>query len=400
MSLWNRLFGRSSASRADSFPPPALDTLVEDPRLSRTTLGGQPTVTAWSAARLAGIVQTYASHPSATSLYEARLVRQCLAQFWLMAPVDQLELLYGSPIGECYRQLLAGELARQPLLPQEQAWKDSLSLRLANAFERPETTNVLLAAMAYFPPGKMRVADPLSQVPDWLQEDYARLFDPALLQRIWRPVKLLGPAGQQAGRRYGPAPSLGVTQRAGQAVGAPAAPPPPPRRMAPAFPQLATKRGNEALALAQGDAFQTRMNGLINLHLIDPTDGDVAGQLVELRRLLGQIWLDAGPEQLEPLYGSRFGELYRSLLASGFPRLACDQEDLAVRRQLAQWVADMSRPGAIQALLAALPFYPPGKISFGGGEQHMPVWLVREISTFYGEAEGPEDQTAGAPAPA
>jgi hypothetical protein len=33
--------------------------------------------------------------------------------------------------------------------------------------------------------------------------------------------------------------------------------------------------------------------------------------------------------------------------------------------------------------MAALPFYAPGKIAFGGGEQHMPVWLVREINSIY-----------------
>ena len=77
---------------------------------------------------------------------EARLARQCLSQFWLSAPVDQLELLYRSPIGDCYRLLLSCGLTREGLLPQEQGWKDALAHRLATAFERPETTNVLLAA--------------------------------------------------------------------------------------------------------------------------------------------------------------------------------------------------------------------------------------------------------------
>ena len=38
-------------------------------------------------------------------------------------------------------------------------------------------------------------------------------------------------------------------------------------------------------------------------------------------------------------------------------------------------------------LMAVLPFYPPGRIAFGGGEQHMPSWLVQEIATIYGEPE-------------
>ena len=376
MSLWSRLFGRGEpVGMRDQVAPPA-DTLVDDPRVSATRLGGIPKITPWSATRLAGIFQTFESAPSYASLAEARLARQCLSQFWLVAPVDQLEVLYRSPIGECYRVLLAGRLAQEPLLNEEQGWKNALTQRLTTSFERPETTNVLLAAMPYFPPGKMRVADPLTQVPGWLQEDYARLFDPQLLQRIWQPAGLLAPAGQA----YGQAPSLGLTAAQGgdgESAGR-------QRLRLPELPQLATRRGNDALALVQDPEFQSRMQGLINLHVIDPSDGEVRQELVELRRLLGQIWLDAPADQLERLYKSSFGQLYRDLLSSGFPRLQVSQEDRLLRNRLAQLVADMSQPGAINALMAVLPFYAPGMITFGGGEQHMPMWLVREIAGIYG----------------
>lgn len=341
------------------------DSLVEEPKVSATQLGGEPRIMPWSVARLLTIIQSYARDPNPATLRQARLARQCLSQFWLVAPVDQLELLYRSSTGECYRELLAGPLAQEPLLPQEQVWRDQLAQRLIRAFDRPETTNVLLAVFAYFPPGRMRVDNPLTQVPRWLQEDYARLFDPELLQRIWRPAGLLAPAGQALGQ----APSLGMGIGLGTSPSA-----------APQPPQVAGKRGAAALALVQDEGYQNRMAGLINLHVIDPADAEVAEQLAGLRRQLAQVWLDAPADQLEPLYRSRFGELYRNLLASGFARAEMGPGDLKLRRQLAQRVADMSRPGGIQALLAVLPFYPPGKISFGGGEQHMPVWLVREIA--------------------
>lgn len=342
------------------------DSLVEEPKVSATQLGGEPRIMPWSVARLLTIIQTYGRDPNPATLRQARLARQCLSQFWLVAPVDQLEVLYRSATGECYRELLAGSLAREPLLPEEQRWRDQLAQRLMRAFDRPETTNLLLAVFAYFPPGRMRVDNPLTQVPRWLQEDYARLFDPELLQRIWRPAGLLAPAGQALGQ----APSLGL-----------AASPLPGPQVGEAQPrQLASKRGAAALALVQDEGYQNRMAGLLNLHVIDPADQEVAEQLAGLRRQLAQVWLDAPADQLEPLYRSRFGELYRNLLASGFARAEMAPADLKLRRQLAQQVADMSRPGSINALLAVLPFYPPGKIAFGGGEQHMPVWLVREIA--------------------
>jgi hypothetical protein len=376
MSILSRLFARlglgdgqrgMAGSAAGSLP---YESLVEEPQVSATQLGSEPRIMPWSVGRLLTIIQTYARDPSGSSLHQARLARQCLSQFWLVAPVDQLELLYRSSIGECYRELLAGRLAREPLLPQEAAWRDQLAQRLMRAFDRPETANLLLAVFAYFPPGRMRVDNPLTQVPRWLQEDYARLFDPELLQRIWRPAGLLAPAGQALGQ----APSLGLGQQP-QPVQQQVVPQPSSQ---PA--QVGSKRGAAALALVQDDGYQNRMAGLINLYVIDPADAEVADQLAGLRRQLAQVWLDAPADQLEPLYRSRFGELYRSLLASGFARSEISEGDSNLRRQLAQRVADMSRPGAIQALLAVLPFYPPGKISFGGGEQHMPVWLVREIA--------------------
>jgi hypothetical protein len=395
MSLLSRLFGRGERVGLPEPVAAPVDTLVEDPRVSATRLGAVPKITPWSATRLAGIFQAFESNPSYATLAEARLARQCLSQFWLVAPVDQLEVLYRSPIGECYRVLLAGRLAQEPLLNEEQGWKNTLTQRLMTSFERPETTNVLLAAMPYFPPGKMRVADPLTQVPGWLQEDYARLFDPQLLQRIWQPAGLLGPAGQA----YGQAPSLGLTGAASPSLAGGVVAPVGDGRFQvrlPALPQLATRRGDDALALVQDPEFQSRMQGLINLHVIDPSDGDVQQELVELRRLLGQIWLDAPADQLERLYKSSFGQLYRDLLSSGFPRLQVSQEDRLLRNRLAQLVADMSQPGAINALMAVLPFYAPGKIAFGGGEQHMPVWLVREIAGIYGAGSSGEGVGEGA----
>ena len=379
MSIWSRLFARSRPSQG-GWPP--IDSLVEEPRQSATRLGAIPQITPWSTSRLSSILQIFQSNPTIHFSQEARLARQCLSQFWLQAPVDQLESFYTSGVGECFRLLLASGLAQLDLTREEQVWKDTLADRLAQAFSRPETTNVLLALMPYYPPGKMRVADPMTQIPAWLLQDYARLFDPELLQRIWQPAGLLAPAGQA----YGPAPRLGLTNPVPAAPAAPAANP---------LPRLSRQRGAEALAAVQEVDFQRRMSGLINLFVIDPTDANVVENLIELRRLLGQIWLDAQPSQLQALYTSAgFGRLYRELLSSGFSRLNLIDQDRYLRNQLAVLVADMSQPGSISALMAALPFYPPGKIAFGGGEQHMPEWLVQEIGTIYGQAQPAEAATA------
>lgn len=376
MSLWGRVFGRFPVGGRPLGVQP-LDTLVRDPNPASIGLTATPRVTPWSATRLTAIFEAFQASLTAASLAEARLARQCVSQFWLDAPLDQLELLYRSQVGVCYRTLLASPLARQSLTSEEKAWKSALAQRLTSAFDRPETINVLLAAMPYFPPGEMRVADPINQLPDWLHEDYARLFDSDLLQRLWRPAGLLSPAGQ----RYGQAPALGVNADSAPASGRTQ---PVRTQERPPLPRLSLQKGAEALAMVQSADYLNRMNGLINLFVIDPVDAEVRKQLVDLRRLLGQIWLDAQPTQLEELYArSLFGRLYRDFLASGFSRANLSQEDRLLRNQLARLVVDMSQPGSINALMAALLFYPPGKIAFNGGEEFMPRWLVDEITTIY-----------------
>jgi len=97
---------------------------------------------------------------------------------------------------------------------------------------------------------------------------------------------------------------------------------------------------------------------------------------------MGQIWLDVNRDQLQALYQTSFGQLFRNLMASGFGRETLGPEDQQVRDQLAPHVADMKKPGALAVLLAVLPFFPPGKIQFGGGEQFIPAWLLQDIASL------------------
>ena len=88
--------------------------------------------------------------------------------------------------------------------------------------------------------------------------------------------------------------------------------------------------------------------------------------------------------------------MYGDLLASGVSQLNLNVQDRYLRNHVAMLVADMSQPGGINALMAALPFYPPGKIAFGGGQQHLPAWLVQEIGTIYGQGQTAESAVGAA----
>ncbi len=367
--IWNRITGRSSSSGWESVPA---GSPLREPEPGAFP-GILPPINPWSAARLAAIFQQFGQTPTAQLLVEAQGARHCLSRFWLAAPVDQLEVLYGSPIGQCYRLLISGPLSDQPLLPEEERWKAELSQRMLSRFDRPETFSLLLAAIPYFQRGKMRVADPLRQIPRWFLPDYATLFDPSLLQHLRRPVGLLGPSGAMPA-----GVPMGIPT--GVPMGVPTGIPQGLNQVAQfSAPAIAPRRGNEAMGLIQNKEFLGRMSGLVNLYTIDPSDAEVKRELSALRRQMGQIWLDVNPDQLQALYQTSFGQLFRNLMASGFGREPLGPEDQQLRAQLAPFVADMQKPGALASLLAVLPFYPPGNIQFGGGEQFIPPWLLQDL---------------------
>lgn len=372
----NRLLGgRDTVSWGESRPQrqaATMDTLVGDPGIAPLEMARRPQITPWSASRLSMIFREFSHEPSAAHLAEARLARQCLSQFWLSAPIDGLELLYSSAVGNCYRQMISTELSSQPLLRDEEAWRDDLSQRMLSGFGRPEMANILLAVMPYFRRGKMKVRSCEHNVPSWLLEDYASLFEPEILPRIRQPSplqrKALAPAGQRAERIVAPERLMA---------------PQGPAADAPPLPRLAPATGSQALQLAGSEEFLTRLNGLVNLFEIDPDDTEIVQELAGFRRQLGQIWLDTPDDQLQRLFESSFGDLYRKLLRSGFPGAPMTQDDRQLRAQLGRYVRNMTRPRAVQVVLAVLPFYPPGKISFAGGEQFMPQWLLGAMPSLY-----------------
>ena len=311
----------------------------------------------WSVSRLAAIFREAARTPTAESLREARHARHCLSAFWLAAPVDLLPELYGGGLGALQRQLLEGALPRQELAEDERQWRDQLSCQLGQQSEAPHRVNMLLALMPYLPPGQACVAEALAQVPDWLLDDYASYCDPELKARLQRPAGFLSPSA---------------------AVRVASEPDPQPVGLEP----LSDRRGQEAMAWFEEPAVVNRMAALINLYGLDPVDGDTREELAGLRDTIAQLWLDVSPEQLEALFRTPVGAVTRSLIVSGFAGELVAEQDLQTRRWLASQVEDLSQSRAINALLAALLYFPPGKVSFEGGQAFIPLWLQQELQAM------------------
>ena len=329
---------------------------------ARSTAAPEPLeITPWSATRLIGIFKRLSQQPDRTSLNEARAARECLSRFWLSAPVDQLEALYAGPIGRAQRDLLTSILPALPLEAEEERWKATLTQYLLDSFERHESTNVLLALLPYYDRAGIRVATPQSQIPAWFMSDYAERCDPALAEQLH--------AGQQRQR-----PALpGSNDVIGGMV----------RALMPPLPEVAPLQGDAAMPLIRDSAFLGRVSGLINLYVIDPGDTELQRELASERRQVAQVWLDVETDQIEALYRTPFGQLTANLIASGFAREPISPEEESVRLQLGAVLAELEHPRSLNALMAAMLYFPAGAVSLGRtATSRLPGWLLIELDNW------------------
>ena len=148
----------------------------------------------WSVSRLQALFEALEHQPSVANDRAARLARYQLSRFWLAAPVDQLQVLYGSSIGDLQRVLLEARWFSRSLLEMNSSGVISLAkLSLHSSDQSAQRNNILLALMPYSPAGTLKLADPVGTVPDWLLGDYSTYCDPECVGDA--PVGLLEPAG-------------------------------------------------------------------------------------------------------------------------------------------------------------------------------------------------------------
>lgn len=389
MPLLRRLFGRDHHAAAPSSshgaaaavgvksfeairPAATVNRLVDLPPEEAGELPME--VVPWTLKRLQAIFSQLDANPTAQALEDARASRERMTRFWLSAPVDQLEVLYGGAFGQVYRLMLNGLLPSQPLQAKEEQWKDTLTQRLLGGFGSHETISLLLAVMPYYGLNGMRVAEPLQQVPEWLLFDYAQHCDAELTQFLARRGRAASPALLAAAAPAAPAAPAAMTPLAAAmpAGGAPYT----------ELPVLCETRRDACMPLIRDNEFLGRMSGLINLFSIDPGDGEVKRQLTGLRRQVAQIWLDVDTDQLEALYRTPFGQLTQNLIGCGFANVPLDGEEELLRAQLSQVVREMRHPLALNAVMASLLYFTPANVSFSGAETMLPAWLIQELNTL------------------
>ena len=347
--------GQNAASSIDLVGP----VEVQLPTPGRLGISLAMPAQPWSVARLGGLFREAEHQPSVASLKAARLARHRLSVFWLSAPVDQLEALYGGGIGDLQRQQLNSGLGQQPLSSDETAWRDQLAAEMAKPESLSRQLNLILALMPYTKPGKLKLADPLRSLPNWFLADYVAYCAPELKHELEGPAGLLEPATDERADDAGASTSSHASE----------------------FEPLSERRGEDALAWFRDEAMLNRMKALVNLYAMAPDDAETLSELSGLRKVVAQLWLDVEPSQLETLYQMPVGLVTRSLISSGFGAELVDDDDVRARKALPGLSADIKDPRCHGPLLATLLYFAPAAISFETTEG-LPEWLLNELRSF------------------
>jgi hypothetical protein len=98
-----------------------------------------------------------------------------MVEICLGIPDKQLANAYQNSWGKVYQLLLNCGLRQQRLLEDEQVILQNLAAHLGNGLNAPQGINYLLATMLYCQLGQLQIED-VSQIPDWLREDYQRFM--------------------------------------------------------------------------------------------------------------------------------------------------------------------------------------------------------------------------------
>ena len=276
--------------------------------------------------QLLGCVNLYRIDPSDESVVlELRQIRKQMADFWLSVPCEQLPDIYLGELRKGYQALLSCRFQAESMTEAEQKFLQQLT-EISKGLVHPQAINALLGAMLYFVPGKMRVPEARTRLPQWLIEDYENVFETA----------------------FAVAEQTIVNQDV--------------------LPQ-----------------FMNQLTAAVNLYEIDPTAEFAIADLRQIRTQLANLWLSVSDEQLELLYRSDFGKGYKAVLGCGLINEPLAQNERGFFNSL---VAELSKgfgtPKAVNYLLAAMLFCRAGQLQVQDANTCLPPWLLEDYERFVG----------------
>ena len=277
--------------------------------------------------------------------------RDALASFWLAAPADQVEALWGSAFGQVTRELIR-QLTPQFVFSAEQvARRDQINQQLMQAgLQQPLAAQQLLAVFLYSPPGLMQVANARQNLPGWLAQAYEEIYGSA-------PAQPLQPQHQVAATNE------------------------------PAMPDFGTFPGS-LQELVGNRIHLNRILGLSNLYYIDPEDREICEELMGVRTQLVDVILSAPESSLEAIWSGDFGDRYWAMVRSGIQTEPLRPEDEQRKQQAVnvlnpQAGGGFGVSGANNAFLVAMLYFVPGSMQVADAERQLPAWIFHHYQQIF-----------------
>lgn len=291
--------------------------------------------------------------PWSTTALNDPALRDRMVQFWLSAPADQLEALWGSPLGATTKALVRQLTPDTTFTTEQVAFRNAVGQHLQSGFQSPLTPQLLLAVFLVSPRGLFKIANAATQLPHWLAQAYVELYEhPAQAATTEHQTT---PTTQPVSEL--PRPDFGE------------------------FPPTLQELCGNRIQL-------NRMLGLSNLYYIDPEDREITQELLQLRYQFVEA-VERCPEQdLERLWASDLGDRYWAMVRSGVQKEPLNQRDemkksLATNRLQPSQGGGFGTPGSINALLIAMVYFEPGSMKIDDAQSKLPSWLYSNFQQIF-----------------
>ncbi|TAE69821.1 MAG: glycosyltransferase [Oscillatoriales cyanobacterium] len=124
---------------------------------------------------------------------------------------------------------------------------------------------------------------------------------------------------------------------------------------------------------------------LHNVQLYQRNSSNISAisELRQIRKQIADFWLNVPTENLEATYKSAAGKSYQMLLHSYFQHQAMMEGEQIFLQQLTQISKGLVHPKAVNALLAAMLYFPPGTMRIPDARNRLPHWLIGDYEQVF-----------------
>ena len=202
----------------------------------------------------------------------------------------------------------------------------------------------------------MKIANPESQLPDWLLSDYESIYEQSSAKSF---------SSKSHSQDFGSdSPSTALPQ--------------------PDFGQFPS-----TLQELVGNRVQlNRLLGLSNLYYIDPEDQEILQELRQVRFSLIEAIERCPEEHLESIWATDLGDRYWSLVRSGIQKEPLTPVEEQKKHSVTNKLSPASgggfdKPGSINAVLIAMTLFEPGTMQIKNADQQLPKWLYSSYQQVF-----------------